>query len=261
MEISKVYSVFFSATFSTKKIIREIVKQLGYDNIEYDITNNIPEETIQLRSDELLVVGIPVYSGRVPEMAIEKLNRIKGNNTPAVIVCVYGNRDFDDALIELRDIVRANGFVPFSGAAVIAQHSMLPQIAENRPDDKDMLLIDDFAAKVKDTIVSLASLDSSLNLCVKGNKPYRQRQNIPIHPSANNLCNKCGTCARLCPAGAISLESPQKTDKNKCISCSRCIVVCPQKARNFRGLLYKLASWKFKKNFSARKELSFFYLE
>ena len=94
MEISKVYSVFFSATFSTKKIIREIVKQLGYDNIEYDITNNIPEETIQLRSDELLVVGIPVYSGRVPEMAIEKLNRIKGNNTPAVIVCVYGNRDF-----------------------------------------------------------------------------------------------------------------------------------------------------------------------
>lgn len=261
MEISKVYSVFFSATFSTRKIIREIVKQLGYDNIEYDITNNIPEETIQLRSDELLVVGIPVYSGRVPEMAIEKLNRIKGNNTPAVIVCVYGNRDFDDALIELRDIVRANGFVPFSGAAVIAQHSMLPQIAENRPDDKDMLLIDDFVAKVKDTIVSLASIDSSLNLCVKGNKPYKQRQNIPIHPSANNLCNKCGTCARLCPAGAISLESPQKTDKNKCISCGRCIVVCPQKARNFRGLLYKLALWKFKKNFSARKEPSFFYLE
>lgn len=123
MEISKVYSVFFSATFSTRKIIREIVKQLGYDSIEYDITDNNPKETLQLISDELLVVGVPVYSGRVPEMAIERLNRIKGSNTLAVIVCVYGNRDFDDALIELRDIVRANGFVPFSGAAVIAQHS------------------------------------------------------------------------------------------------------------------------------------------
>lgn len=261
MEISKVYSVFFSATFSTRKIIREIVKQLGYDSIEYDITDNAPEETLQLRFDELLVVGVPVYSGRVPEMAIERLNRIKGSNTPAVIVCVYGNRDFDDALIELKDIVRANGFIPLSGAAVIAQHSMLPQIAENRPDEKDMLLIDDFAAKVKDIIVSLASVDASLNLYVKGNEPYRQRQNIPIHPSANNLCNKCGTCARLCPTGAISSESPQKTDKNKCISCGRCIMVCPKKARNFRGLLYKLASWKFKKTFSARKEPSFFYLK
>lgn len=65
MEISKVYSVFFSATFSTRKIISEIVKQLGYDSIEYDITDNAPEETLQLGSDELLVVGVPVYSGRV----------------------------------------------------------------------------------------------------------------------------------------------------------------------------------------------------
>lgn len=125
------------------------MKQLGYDSIEYDITDNNPKETILLRSDELLVVGVPVYSGRVPEMAIERLNRIKGSDTPAIIVCVYGNRDFDDALIELKDIVRTNGFIPLSGAAVIAQHSMLPQIAENRPDEKDMLLIDDFAAKVK----------------------------------------------------------------------------------------------------------------
>lgn len=37
--------------------------------------------------------------------------------TPAIAVCVYGNRDYDDALIELKDAIEANGFKTVAAAA------------------------------------------------------------------------------------------------------------------------------------------------
>ena len=41
MEIHKVHSVFFSATFTTKALVQGIVKQLHADNIQHDITSNV----------------------------------------------------------------------------------------------------------------------------------------------------------------------------------------------------------------------------
>ena len=41
MEIHKVHSVFFSATFTTKAIVQGIVKQLHADNIHHDVTSNV----------------------------------------------------------------------------------------------------------------------------------------------------------------------------------------------------------------------------
>lgn len=260
MEISKVHSLFFSATFSTKKIIREIVSKLGFDNVEQDITGNIPDKVQQLGAKDLLVVGVPVFSGRVPEMAVEGINRIQGNNTPAIIVCVYGNRDFDDALIELKNLVCEKGFIPIAAAAVIAQHSIFPQVAANRPDKNDFSLIYDFCCKVKNIIASIDHLDCRFDLQVQGNKPYRKIKKIPLHPTGNHLCNKCGACANLCPTQAINSDDPRKTDKEKCISCGRCIAICPQKARKFKGILFRLAAWKFKNNCSTRKEPTFFYI-
>lgn len=258
MNISKVHSLFFSATFSTKNVIRNIASLFDNENIEHEISGGSSDEIQKLQSDELLIVGVPVFSGRVPEIAVEGINRFKGDGTLAVLVCVYGNRDFDDALIELKNIVRSNGFVPIAAAAIVAQHSVFPQIASNRPDDKDYIQINEFCTKIKNLIVSTDSFDSSFDLIVKGCEPYRPIKNIPIHPTSGRLCNKCGACAKLCPVNAIPLDTPKKTDKTKCISCGRCIVVCPRKTRKYGGLLYMLANWKFKKNYSERKEPDFF---
>lgn len=259
MKISKIHSLFFSATFSTKKIIREITAQFDIDNTEYDITKYPVDTALELGTNDLLIVGVPVFSGRVPKTAVERIKQIQGNNTPAIIVCVYGNRDFDDALIELKNTVLEKGFIPIAAAAIIAQHSIFSQIAANRPDQKDIHQIHDFCLKAKSIIDSLDSLDSRFNLQVQGNEPYREAKSIPIHPMSDQSCNKCGTCAKLCPTNAIPSETPDKTDKEKCISCGRCIVVCPQKARMFSGTPFKLASCKFEQEYSARKEPTFFF--
>lgn len=42
-------------------------------------------------------------------------------------------------------------------------------------------------------------------------------------------CLHMGSCAKVCPAGAISLDSENSyvVDKEKCIGCKKCVAVCP----------------------------------
>ena len=122
MEIHKVHSVFFSAKFTTKAIAQSVVKQLQADNIQHDITSSVLIPGLKLGRDELLVVGVPSYSGRVPAQASQQLLRVKGDGSPAIIVCFYGNGDYEDTLVELKDLQTANGFRIVSAAAFIARH-------------------------------------------------------------------------------------------------------------------------------------------
>ncbi len=82
---------------------------------------------------------------------------------------------------------------------------------------------------------------------------------MPLHPEADkDLCNDCGTCAGQCPVQAIDPENLRVTDGSKCIACCRCINVCPQKARRFGGVLYKMAGWKFVRDNARRLEPEWF---
>lgn len=263
MNIKNIHLAYYSATFSTRRIVREIASQFEKPIKEYDITSDVPKYDISLDSDgDLLIVGVPSYAGRVPEMAARSLKRFLGNNTPVIIVCVYCNRAYDDTLIEMKDIVEAHGFKLVSAAAVIAQHSIFPKMAEGRPDADDMEKLYEFAVNSKELLSRISKKSAVSRLMVKGNRPYRDTKPIPLHPEGSkSKCTSCHACAKMCPVGAISMEEPYKTNEKKCISCGRCIVVCPEHARHFGGLLYKAASWKFEKNYAEPKQPEFFYVK
>lgn len=61
--------------------------------------------------------------GRVPALLIEWLNTIQAHDTPTVCVVVYGNRVYDDALLELEDMVTTCGGIPIACAAYVGEHS------------------------------------------------------------------------------------------------------------------------------------------
>lgn len=256
MVITDIHLVYFSATYTTRKIARAIAEQIGSRITRYDITNELPAGDILLdKKDELLVVGVPVYAGRIPPAAAKALAGFKGADTPAIVVGVYGNRDYDDAILELRDVVEANGFKTIAAGAFIAQHSIFPAVATHRPDERDVREIGKFAQACKDKIADIENIRALPRLKVKGNTPYKIPKGIPIHPvGKKKTCNQCGVCAKQCPAKAIPQDEPYKTNRQTCISCGRCIVICPQKSRRFKGLLYKIAGWKFTKDNSKRKE-------
>ena len=255
MKINTLHLVWFSATATTKRITAIIADRFTAESvIKHDITKSTLNDDIYIGSNDLLIAGIPVYAGRIPAIAVNALNKFKGNKTPAVIACVYGNREYDDALLELKDILQANDFAIISAGAFIAQHSIFPTVGTSRPDEKDKEMITAFGEKSAALISSLDAATNLPDINVKGNRPYKKPGKVPLTPKADKKCNKCGTCVKLCPTDAIPSFNPRITFGSKCNSCARCIAVCPQQARHFGGLLYKFAGKKFTKDNSDRKE-------
>lgn len=255
--MKEVHLIYFSPALSTRKIMRSIGKAMCTAVKEHDITQGLPQP-LTFKEDDFILFGIPVYAGRVPALAAECLQKIKGSSTPAVLVCVYGNREFDDALLELKNISQSNGFIPIGAGAFIARHSIFPNVASGRPDDEDNEAITDFAQRCISAYESYTNRTDELT--VKGNFPYREPSKIPLTPTGDSKCDKCGTCVNMCPVNAIPESNPKKTDKNLCISCARCIAVCPQHSRKFRGIIYGIARKKFEGAYAGiRKEPEFFF--
>lgn len=260
MRTQNIHLAYFSATYTTQKIVRAVAQQLGGPIIEHDLTNTQLTEDILLTDKDLLIVGAPVYAGRIPSLTISSFNCFKGNNTPAIIIAVYGNREYDDALLELKDLTENNCFKPIAAAAFIAQHSIFPQVATQRPDENDLNKIEAFGQTCAHLINDIQDLTSLPKLQVKGNYPYKEVGKVPLHPSGNDNCSQCLTCVDTCPTHAITKNNPRETDTDKCISCGRCIVVCPTQARNFYGAPYETVSQKFIQANSQRKEPEIFIL-
>ena len=259
MDIKRVYKVYFSATYTTKKIVDVIAGKLSDCIIDCDVTVQPITETIEMGRGDVLVIGMPVYGGRIPASTLYSIANLRGNNTPAIISCVYGNRDYDDALLELRNEVEARGFKIVSASTFIARHSIFTQIAKDRPNAEDIAEVSQFAICSKSIINSLDDFSLLQQLDVKGNMPYKVFNQLPIYPSTNDECVKCGVCASKCPVGAISIVDSCETDEHKCIACGRCIVECVVGARDFRGDFFAIRASKFEELYSSPRANEMYY--
>lgn len=251
----KTTTVYFSATYTTRKVVEYIANRVSEQVTAYDITNDASTEEVTIPKDELLIVGIPVYAGRILEMAVERIRRFNSEGARAVALAVYGNRDYDDALLELSDLLSDKGFQVISAGAFIAQHSIFPKVGANRPDAADFQQMDAFVDETKKVLEQ----ENLLPIHVPGNRPYKIPGSIPIFPSGTSTCKECGKCVQLCPAGAIPADRPKEVDETKCIKCGRCIVVCPTQSRKFQGMAYTMASMKFNMAYKERREPDMFF--
>lgn len=249
----------FSPSGTTKSVADILSNRLGGSRVtEYDILRRPQKENIVFGAKELSLFVLPVYAGRIPSICADMLTKFEGRNTPAVAVVIYGNREYDDALIELADMLKANGFVVIAAAAFIAQHSVFPAVASGRPDSEDEEAISDFADKCREAFKNFTGNEL---ISVKGNSSYCEPSAIPLKPSGDSKCNACGACVKICPTGAIEADEPQKTNEALCISCTACIAACPQKARNFHNPMYAAAGKAFAEAHALRKEPEIFLAE
>ena len=244
MKIEKTKLIYFSPTGSTKRILEYISEGLNAPVEHIDLTR--PDFTLKngFFGQEIAVIGVPVYVGRVPALAVKRLRELKGNNTPAVLVVVYGNRAFEDALIELSDIVSAQGFKPIAGGAFVAEHSFSSievPIARGRPDEFDKEKSVEFGKEVREKLLKENSILDLAAVAFPGNRPYREpfptgrERPRPSSPDTfEEKCTKCGRCEEVCPAAAITIGSSVDTKKEDCIKCYACIKSCPTGARVMR---------------------------
>ena len=178
-----------------------------------------------------VIFGMPVYYGRIPAL-FHAFDRWQGHKTPAACVVTYGDRAYEDALLELKDRVTAHGFVPVAAAALVAQHSLNALMGAGRPNSEDLAAQSRFGASLPRLFARAAS-DDRPTLRVPGNSPYReygQSPFIPVNDTA--LCTQCGICAACCPVQCIDQEDYSTSAPEKCICCRACIKYCPAEARN-----------------------------
>ena len=223
MRIEKWIIAHFSPTGGTKKVADAIAGGFNTPVVEMDLTK--PDASVILGENEALMAVLPVYAGRVPQISLERLSVLKGSGQKAVAVVVYGNREFDDALLETKNALESNRFQVIAAAAFIAEHSIVRSIAAGRPDAEDEALCRQFAADV------MAKLDNPTSVNVPGNDPYVELKPSAFHPAADENCVKCGVCAEKCPVGAIPLDAPSEILGDMCINCMRCVQVCPVRSR------------------------------
>ena len=239
MHVTSCELIAFSPTGTTRTVIGAVAEGIGSPASAFDLT--LPEIHAPAPG-EIAVIGTPVYAGRVPETAAARLRRhVRGMGRPAVLVVVYGNRAFEDALLELRDLALELGFVPVAAAAFIGEHSFsTPQwpVAEGRPDATDREKAVAFGRSVRELLDGVSGPADLRPLEVPGNLPYRQGvQPSTICPETNTqTCVLCGECVRSCPSEAITLaEDSVLTEASLCLRCFACTRVCPAGARTMRN--------------------------
>lgn len=245
----KIHQITFSPTGGTRRVSDYICEGIGANPFVTNLC--VKEGQIRLpdiHEEDLVIIAMPVFAGRVPALAVERLKRIQSNHAKCAVVAVYGNRAYDDALLEMQDVATEMGFRVVAAVSAVAEHSIARVYAAGRPDAEDRKELAAFGAAI---INKVESADVYKPLALPGNRPYRAGNTRPF-PTADEQCTDCGICQELCPANAIPAGNLRSVNKKACISCMRCLSVCPTKARNI-GPVEMMVTEKLKTLCATRK--------
>lgn len=250
-----IQEIIFSPTGGTKKaadaITAELCIRFHCEKKIIDLTDSTSAfETMPVNADDIVLIAVPSYGGRVPVPASERIKKIKGNGAKTSIVCVYGNRAYDDTLIELHDLAQEAGFQTEAAVAAIAEHSIARKYASGRPDAEDIKELSSFADQSAEKIQQ----NIKNEFTIPGNRPYKETSSGGLVPKTSKACTECGLCAAQCPVQAIDVNDPKSVDAKKCISCMRCVSICPVKARRINPAMGLAVQAALKKACSARKK-------
>ena len=242
--------IIFSLTGGTEKVAHILGGHWSENTVKIDLSDSKADfSKCVIDKEDQVLIAMPSFGGRAPAVAIERLRKIAGNGAKCTLVCVYGNRAYEDTLVEMEDAAKESGFRVVAAVAAVAEHSIMPQYAAGRPDASDKKQLEQFAEQIAGKTEAAVS--------IPGNRPYKKAGGAGFVPKPSKNCVKCDVCVKNCPVQAIDPEK-LTADSKKCIACMRCVKQCPHNARKVNGAMVSVAAMAIKKACSVRKENELF---
>lgn len=253
MKPTTVFTVCFSPTGTSKKIATAVAQGFRVpERSSIDLTQ-APAPIVTLSGQSVAIFAVPVYGGRVAPLALKRMQELRGEGTPAVVLAVYGNRAFAGAARELAAFVSQRGFVPVAAGAFIGEHSYsTPQtpIAAGRPDTTDLDAALRFGRRIGEKLARegvtaidvtclreprtpLWSLLRFIAFVVGYRRKQKKTPTVLLPVCDGERCTHCGRCVRICPSQAIAKGDELHTSASRCIRCCACVKGCPTGARTF----------------------------
>lgn len=273
MDIKRIWSVYFSPAGSTKHVTLAVAGQIA-EKLEKEICEieytklEQRKKTYYFGRDDLLVFGMPVYAGRIPNKILPDIEKgFCAEGAALIPIVVYGSRSFDDALIELKMLLEKRGFLPLAAAAVVSRHVFSDFLASGRPDQDDMRELYEFAGKAA---LKIRENEVLSDLAVMGNYPpgnyYTPLKEdgtpakfLKAKPITDkSRCTGCGICAEVCPMGSVD-AGDYSLVAGICIKCHACIRKCPAHAKAFVDEQFLSHVKMLEKNYGRRARNYFFY--
>lgn len=274
MRPRNVWAVYFSATGTTEVAVKTVAaaaaEELGcpWQAVSFTLPDE-RQEKLQFCTGDLVILGTPVYAGRVPNVLLPFLTqKVIGNGALAVPVVLYGNRNYDDALMELRNILQENHFACVAGAAFVGEHAFSTVLASGRPDMVDRQLMEGFGQAVGRKVRRLPFTPEE-PVAVGGCEPirpyYKPRDRegnfiniLKVKPVTDmDKCSGCGLCARRCPMGSIDADNLAEV-AGICIKCCACVKGCPTGAKYFTDEGYLYHQHELEEMYARRGEVEMF---
>lgn len=273
MKINKVWAIYFSPNGNTKKVVSAMAQAVSaelscsLETLDFTLLE-ARKNTYAFEATDLVFWAVPVYAGRVPNKLLGFLEKhIKANAALGVAVTVYGNRSYDDALFELSEIMKADGFDVIAGAGIVAKHAFSTQLAGSRPDEADLNEFKSFARRVVEKLEDPKSLKSPvviepLNTPIIYYTPKGIDGETTVFLKAKpqtdaSKCTQCMLCVDHCPMAAFESGSPLEAT-GTCIKCYACVNACEPKAKAFTDPAFISHKAMLEANFTRRKENAFF---
>lgn len=274
MKTNRIVVVYYSATGNTRGVALKLGKQLADKlGVPMEEMNYAPpavrKKHYMFSAEDLVLFATPVYAGRVPNKMLPFVEGgFTGGDALAIPVIIFGNRSFDNGLIELRNLLEQNGFHTVAAAAVATSHVFSEVIAPGRPDETDWAVLCQFTSKVASRIQTMTEYPAPVE--VPGDNPptvYYTPLGVDGKPSMflkakpqtyEGMCDGCGICVEACPMSAISAEDPTQVP-GTCIKCQACIKICPTQAKYFADENFLSHVKMLELNYTARKEPQVFF--
>ena len=192
----KITQLLFSPTGGTQKAADLLAHALSDSVQTVDLCDSQAHfSEVSLASDDLALIAVPSYGGRVPAAAIQRLAAVHGNGAPAILMVVYGNRAFEDTMVELEDAAKQAGFRIVAGVAAVAEHSIVREFAAGRPDVQDQDQLIAFAARIQEKLAAGHLTEPA----IPGNRPYKKQ----AAPAWSRNPPKTVTAADFVPRAAL----------------------------------------------------------